>query len=70
MFAGGGMPGGAIYGASDAGAAYLARDAVTPQDIAATVYQALGIPPETTILDPFDRPHVVSTGTPIKALLG
>ena len=70
MFAGGGLPGGAIYGASDASAAYPARDPVTPPDIAATVYTALGIPPETMIRDPLDRPHFLSTGTPIKALVG
>jgi hypothetical protein len=66
MFAGGGMPAGAIYGASDRDAAYPARDPVTPQDIAATIYQALGIPPETLIRDPFDRPHFLSTGAPIR----
>jgi hypothetical protein len=70
LFAGGGLPLGAIYGASDANAAYPARDPVTPPDIAATVYRALGIPPETMIRDPLDRPHFLSTGTPIGALVG
>ena len=57
MFAGGGMPAGAIYGASDRDAAYPARDPVTPEDIAATIYQALGIAPDTLIRDPLDRPY-------------
>lgn len=70
LFAGGGMPVGAIFGASDAAAAYPARDPVTPQDIAATIYQALGISPDTQITDPFHRPHFLSTGSPIKALIG
>jgi hypothetical protein len=70
LFAGGGMPAGAIYGASDKEAAYPARDPVTPQDIAATIYQALGLAPTTEIRDPLDRPFVLSTGTPIKALVG
>jgi Protein of unknown function (DUF1501) len=70
MFAGGGMPAGAIYGASDVAAAYPARDPVTPQDIAATIYQALGVAPETMIRDPLDRPHFLSTGTPIRELVG
>jgi hypothetical protein len=70
MFAGGGMPAGAIYGASDAFAAYPARDPVTPEDIAATVYKALGLDPETTLRDPLDRPFPLSTGTPIAALVG
>lgn len=70
MFAGGGLPAGAIHGASDAFAAYPARDPVTPQDIAATIYRALGFDPETTITDPLGRPFTLSTGTPIKALVG
>jgi hypothetical protein len=70
LFAGGGLPGGAVYGASDADAAYPARDPVTPPDIAATIYCALGIDPSTTIRDPLDRPHFVSNGRPIKALVG
>ena len=70
LFAGGGMPPGAVFGASDAYAAYPARDAVTPQDIAATIYQALGLPPDTVIRDPLDRPYTLSTGTPIRALVG
>ena len=42
-----------------------------PQDIAATIYQALGIPPDTEIRDPhIGRPYVLSTGTPIRALVG
>ena len=71
MFAGGGMPAGAVFGASDSHAAYPARDAVTPQDIAATIYQALGLDPAATFLrDALDRPFPLSTGTPIKALVG
>jgi uncharacterized protein (DUF1501 family) len=70
LFAGGGMPAGAIYGASDAYAAYPAQYPVTPQDIAATIYQALGIDPETMIRDALDRPIPLSNGTPIKALVG
>jgi hypothetical protein len=70
LFAGGGLPAGALYGASDRFAAYPARDPVTPQDLVATIYQSLGIPPDTLIRDPFDRPHFLSTGTPIRALVG
>jgi hypothetical protein len=70
LLAGGGLPGGAIYGASDKDAAYPASNPVTPEDIAATIYQALGIDPEAQIRDPLDRPHFVSTGTPIRALVG
>jgi hypothetical protein len=69
LFAGGGMPAGAVVGASDAHAAYPARDPVTPQDIAATVYQAMGLDPAGTLIrDALDRPYPLSTGTPIKGL--
>jgi hypothetical protein len=43
---------------------------IPPEDIAATIYQAFDIAPETLIRDPLDRPHFVSTGTPIAALVG
>lgn len=66
--AGGGVRGGAVYGASDRFAAYPARDPVTPEDIAATIYTALGIEPETRIYDSLDRPHTVALGKPITAL--
>ena len=69
MFAGGGMPAGAVFGASDPHAAYPAKDPVTPQDIAATIYQAMGLSPNAEIRDPFDRPYSISLGTPIQALL-
>ena len=70
IFAGGGMPAGAVFGASDAHAAYPARDPVTPEDIAATVYKALGLDPETTFVrDTLNRPFALSTGTPIRGSL-
>ena len=71
LFAGGGLPAGAIQGASDRDAAHPARDPATPEDIAATIYEAMGIPHNTLIQDPRqDRPHFLSAGTPIRALLG
>jgi Protein of unknown function (DUF1501) len=70
LFAGGGLPAGAIYGASDAHAAYPARDSVTPSDITATVYRALGIDLSVTLRDPLGQPHFLCTGRPIRALVG
>ena len=70
LMAGGGVPPGAIYGASDRVAAYPVRDPVTPEDIAATIYLLLGIDPETRILDQFKRPHSVAVGQPIVPLIG
>ncbi len=69
MFAGGGLPAGTIFGSSDRHAAYPASDPVTPEDIAATIYQIMGIPVDTFLKDPLDRPLALTTGTPIKALL-
>ena len=70
LLAGGGLPAGAIFGASDAHAAYPARDPVTPPDLAATIYHAMGLDPEALIQDQFGRPFPLSTGTPIRALVG
>jgi len=70
LMAGGGIPGGAIFGASDKFAAHPARDPVTPGDIAATIYEAMGIDPATILHDGLDRPHAVALGNPIRALVG
>ena len=62
---GAGMRRGMIYGASDKHAAYPASNPVTPEDIAATIYFALGIDPQTKIGDPLGRPHKVALGKPV-----
>ncbi len=64
------LRGGAVYGASDRFAADPHSDPVTPEDVAATIYQALGIIGETCILDPLGRPHSVATGKPIWPIFG
>jgi uncharacterized protein (DUF1501 family) len=69
LFAGGGMPGGAVYGSSDRTAAFPRENPVTPEDIAATIYEALGIDPTRELRDGQDRPYTLCTGTPIRALL-
>lgn len=66
LLAGGGIRGGAVYGASDRFAAYPQSQAVTPEDVAATIYHALGIPLETQIVDALSRPHTLATGKPIE----
>ena len=43
VFAGGGIKGGQVYGASDKIAAYPAEKPVYPEDLAATIYRAFGI---------------------------
>ena len=69
MLAGAGVRGGLVYGASDAHGAYVRDRPVTPEDFGATLFHALGIPPETRLgADGFTRP--ASIGRPILDLLG
>lgn len=65
LFAGAGIRGGTAYGSSDAHAAYPRDNPVTPEDIAATIYYALGIEPAHELHDTLGRPHPVSLGKPI-----
>ncbi len=68
VLAGGGVRGGQVYGRSDRIAAYPAENPVTPSDLTATIYHALGIPPETTIQDREGRPIALTEGRPVTAL--
>ena len=70
LLAGGGVAGGAVYGSSDRIGAYPATDPVTPDDLAATMYWALGIDPGTEVRDTLGRPLPIAAGTPITALFG
>jgi hypothetical protein len=69
LLAGGGIQGGAVYGASDKHAAFPQTDPVTPEDIAATIYDAMGLEPSSEIHDRFGRPLELSTGRSIKDIL-
>lgn len=62
VFFGGGIRGGTIYGASDAQAAYVKDKPVSTSDICATIYEALGIDPGTTVPDKTGRPVGISHG--------
>ena len=70
LFAGAGIPGGAVFGSSDRTAAYPRENPVGPEDIAATIYKALGIDPTTEIHDAQNKPYTLCTGRPLRALLG
>ena len=56
VLAGGGIAGGQIYG--DAHAASPQDHPVSPEDMLATIYHALGISPDATVRDPSGRPIV------------
>jgi hypothetical protein len=60
--AGGSVPGGAVIGASDAKGAYPVDRPVHPADLAATIFQLLGIPPGYEFRDTLNRPRAVITG--------
>ncbi len=69
VLAGGGIKGGVVHGASDRYAAYPANSPTKPADLAATIYQLLGIDPRTTIYDRLKRPLVLCDGDPISAIM-
>jgi uncharacterized protein (DUF1501 family) len=56
LFAGGGIRGGRVVGASDATGAEPKDRPVTPAEVAATVYRALSIDPATCLRGPEGRP--------------
>jgi hypothetical protein len=70
LLAGGGVRGGAVYGASDRLGAYPARDPVTPGDLAATIFWRFGLDPATEIYDQAGRAHRLATGEPLRRLFG
>jgi len=70
IFAGAGVRGGQVIGASDAQAAYPVTRGWYPADLGATVYSALGIDPTSTIIDRLGRPHQLNAGDVIAPLFG
>ncbi len=68
LMAGGGVAGGAVYGKSDRFGAAPERDPVTPGDVAATMYDLLGIDPAAEIRDHLDRPFPIAAGRPIREI--
>ncbi len=68
LMAGGGITPGAVYGSSDRTGAYPATLPVTPDDIAATMFWALGIDPATEVQDPLGRPLPIAAGRPLTGL--
>lgn len=68
FFAGGGVKGGTVIGSSDRIGGYPATDPQKPENMAATIYDALRLPRTITWQDRLDRPHHVYHGEPIKGL--
>jgi hypothetical protein len=70
LLAGGGIRGGQVYGASDRTGAYPRESPVAPEDLLATVYEAMGVPADAEIRDREGRPLRVCEGRPVTALFG
>jgi hypothetical protein len=69
-FAGAGIKGGTVVGASDAQAAYVKDRPVRRADVCATIYHCLGIDPEMPVHDAGGRPFPVAQGgRPIRDVL-
>jgi Protein of unknown function (DUF1501) len=68
FFAGGGGKGGRVVGSSDKNGGYPATEPQTPENLAATIYNALGIPPTAEWHDALGRPFAVYHGEPIAGL--
>jgi hypothetical protein len=70
ILAGGGIRGGAVYGASDKHGAYVKDRPVRPQDLGATIYHSLGVSLDTRIGREGSVPRPITTGEPLKELFG
>ncbi len=70
LWAGGGIRGGQVVGATDHHGAFVKDAPARPDDIAATLYELLGIPHDLVLRDATDRPHRITEGTPIRQLIG
>ena len=68
FLAGGGVRGGAVYGASDSIGAFPALNPTTPGDLAATIFWRFGLDPEQEIRDMTGRPHRLAEGRPIREI--
>jgi hypothetical protein len=69
-FAGGGVAGGRVIGSSDKIGGHPKTDPQTPENMAATIYHALGIPGDAVWKDPAGRPHLIYHAPPIRGLMG
>jgi hypothetical protein len=70
FFAGGGVRGGQVIGATDKQAAFPTTRRFSPGDVAATIYQAIGIDPATILYDRQNRPlPVLPAGEAIPGIL-
>lgn len=66
VFAGGGVKGGFVYGATDKDGRRVTDKQVTPQDFQATIGHAMGLPVDEVVMSPSNRPFTVGDkGVPV-----
>jgi uncharacterized protein (DUF1501 family) len=71
MLAGGGLPAGLVYGATDRNGGFVTDRSHSPADFACTIYGLLGIDPHKAYPTPSGQDvPIVNGGTPIPALMG
>jgi hypothetical protein len=68
LVAGGGVKGGRVIGRTDAKGTEPTDRPVSPQELVATIYHALGVPPDATIPGPDGSPVAVYSGKPVSEL--
>jgi hypothetical protein len=69
LFAGAGVKGGNVVGATDKQGAYVTRRPVAPADVACTVFESLGIDPTKQLVTPDGRPvSILDGGETVKEL--
>jgi uncharacterized protein (DUF1501 family) len=69
LFAGAGVRGGQVIGATDKTGSYVTDRPVRPADVCYTVYEALGIDPRKMLVTPEGRPtHILDDGELIQEL--
>jgi uncharacterized protein (DUF1501 family) len=69
LLAGAGIRGGLVHGRTDGMAAEVVADPVAPADLTATMLHLLGVDPAGSVRDAQGRAHIISEGTPIRALI-
>ena len=71
VLAGAGIKDGIVYGGSDKDAAQPIDHPVLPEQLAATIYHALGVDPQMRVIDPQGRPvPIVEQAEPVFDLFG
>jgi uncharacterized protein (DUF1501 family) len=68
LFAGAGVLGGQVIGQTDDQAAYPVSRSWSPADVGSTLFHALGVSPDATLIDPLERPHHLINGEVMQPL--